>query len=846
MAGPQSIDAYLTPKARVDIAEAIAEAEGNEVFFVGSPGEDGRVDAIEVHCRGNAGAVPALKQVGRFGEAVIHNHPSGRLVPSEPDLALASHYGQEGVGFFIVNNDADAIYVVVERPKEGPGPIELDGVSSAFLEGLPRILRGHEPRAQQIDMARTVAQGQNEGRVTVVEAGTGTGKSLAYLIPSAMRALANGERIAIATRTRHLQHQLLHADVPLVRQLLPELQVAILKGRGNYLCRRKLEDRLKEADPDAAERHFLLQVRDWVDVTRHGDLDDLPFVPDRELWELVQSNSEHTLRVRCPHYDECFYYRSRRRAAQANIVIANHHLLMADLSLRAEGVATGLLPRYEHLVLDEAHHLEDVATEFSGQSVTTLGLLRHLGRIRPVRGRRKGLAVRLRMAVEDLDASDDKDDAVASLDRLLEHTEACRATLRLQIEDIAFNLLEASGRSSDPQPENDPRRKRRPPVLYRLTDDLEQKDPVLHRILSERVDALARALSDVAKEIESVVDALETLPERFRRAHLQTRMDLTSVSRRLVDATGALGALLKPDGNRVRWVEVRFGNDDMPDPRFMVRPIEAADVVKGLVLPGAKSITLTSATLSVAGSFDHYVTRNGLDAAKSLHTQAIPSPFDYPRQVWVGVPSDMPEPRDRGYEGAVVEAVTEAIRIAGGRTFVLFTSYRMLHRVADRVGRALGGRFSILRQGDLPRERLLEVFKARQRCALFGTDSFWEGVDVRGEALSCVILPRLPFRVPSEPVQVARAEKIEARGGSAFSDLSVPQAVLKFRQGFGRLVRHRSDRGVVLVLDARIIRKGYGRSFVRSLPEGVHPHVAPLPGILEGMADFLAAGREDA
>lgn len=813
------------------------------MFFLGLLDDDGLVDEVTVHCRGHKSAVPALKQIGRPGDVVIHNHPSGRLIPSEPDLGLAAHYGQEGVGFFIINNEADGIYVVVEPLKERDTRVDLERVIGAFQgeEGLPAHLPDYEPREGQVAMAHAVASGQNEHKITIVEAGTGTGKSLAYLMPSAMRAVGGAERVAVATRTKHLQQQLVTSDVPVVRRLLPDLEVAILKGRSNYLCRRKLQERLGEAgdDADPEEREFLHQVRDWAAATAEGDIDDLPFVPRRDLWELVESNTEHTLRVRCPHYEECFYYSSRRRAAKANLLVVNHHLLLADMALRQEGLAGGLLPRYEHVVLDEAHHLEDVATDFAGREVTTVGILRHLGRIRPTRGRRKGLAVRLRQAVDEADVTDQLVELRKGLDDLLEATEDARGTLRLHFEDVGWTLVDALGPDRGEGPRPGRRRRTR---TFRLLDDLKEKQPSLHAILEDRLADVIRRLTKVASGTEDVKACLNEMPPRFRARFLQVGMDLGTVQRRLVDATGTLAQMLTANSELVRWIDVRFSQDDVPQPRFVLRPIEARGVIQDVVIPAAKSLTLTSATLSVAGGFDHFRARCGLDEpdlADRIHTAMIPSPFDYPNQVFLGIPQDLPMPNERNYTDAVIEAVTEAVRIADGRTFVLLTSYAMLNRVGAAVARNLGYGFQVLKQGELPRERLLELFRSGRRSVLFGTDSFWEGVDVRGEALSCVILPKLPFRVPSEPVQVARAEKVEARGGDAFRELSVPQAVLKFRQGFGRLVRHRTDRGVVLVLDVRILRKGYGRRFLRSLPAGVQPQIQPLGGTLDGMARFL-------
>lgn len=838
--GTQEIDGYLTPRARHDLAEAIEEAEGNEVFFVGRPAGCDRIDEVEVYCRGHKSAVPALRQVGRPGEVVIHNHPSGQLTPSDPDVALASHYGQEGVGFLIIDNKAESLYVVVEPMRDTLQPLDPEAVEDFLAgdQGLPDLIEDYEPRQAQVSMARAVTAAQNLDRVLVVEAGTGTGKSLAYLVPSALRALQNEERVAVSTRTRHLQQQLLDKDVPLVRKLRPDLQVAILKGRGNYLCRRKLGDRLAQVASDdegnSEEARFLKDVAAWVSTTREGDRDDLAFVPDSSLWELVASNSEHTRRARCPHFEECFYYNSRRKAAGAHLLLVNHHLLMADRALRMEG-AGGLLPRYDHVILDEAHHLEDVATEFAGRSVSGRGILQQLGRIRPVRGRRKGLAVRLRQAAEGQGADDDSIALAAALDRLLDDVETLRVTLRLNLQDIGDAIFDATV----PGGEGSPARA----ASLRLDDQLAEHNPVLMELLGERIGELRKLLASLGGKVEKALDALSDMPPLFSKKQLQNGLDLRTVRNRLLDSAGALGLLLDPDPDFVRWIDLSHDGQGQLQVRFNVRPIEVAGVLDETLFSGLRSATLTSATLSVAGEFNHFQERTGVGrrtgSQERFEGLRIDSPFDYAEQVWLGIPTDLPDPGKHDHAAALIDAVARTVSITAGRSFVLFTSYRMLRQAAAGVGRLLGPDYTILKQGSLPRDRLLQLFREGTKTVLFGTDSFWEGVDVRGEALSCVVITRLPFRVPSEPIQLARAEQITNRGGDPFSELSVPQAVLRFRQGFGRLIRHRQDRGVVLVLDGRIEKRRYGRRFLRSLPEGVEPQTGPIDSILEGMQRFL-------
>ncbi len=840
---------YIQPAARTELATEIDRAGGNEVFFVGRRGGVGKVTEVEVFCRGNQGAVPALKQVGRSGEVIIHNHPSGVLAPSDADLALAAHYGQEGIGFFIVNNQASEVYVVVEPPKTTRRDISSAEVRAVFEgdQGLRARLPGYEPRAEQLEMAEAVASAQNDGAVLVVEAGTGTGKSLAYLVPSVLRALQGGERVAVATRTRNLQQQLVDHDAPVIKELFPELELAILKGRSNYLCRRKLEDRLSEAREDAEpeERAFLEELERWSAVTPNGERDDLPFVPDHSLWERVESSTEHSLRARCKHYNSCFYYQSRRQAAKAQVLVVNHHLLLADLGLRLQGVPGGLLPRYDHIVLDEAHHIEDVATDFAGRDVTGRGILRQLGRLRPVRGRRKGLAVRLRQGLEGAGSEDEELNLAKALDSLLEATERCREKARLHLEDVGWDLLEAVNEADleGDQLARSGRAGASRSGSFRFDDQLHDARPALFERLNERFDELAASLTRTAQKVGIVRSHLEDMPQAFRSRFRQVDLDMATVQRRLVDAASSLGRMLPEDPQTVRWGQVQSADDDVPSARFSLRPVDVEEIIRELLVEGSRSLVLTSATLSVANSFDHFLDRTGLgrqeDAQERLRTLTIRSPFDYSRQALVGLPSDFPEPNEAGHLEAVVELVARVATLSEGRCFVLFTSYRMLRQVSSRLSHKLGPRYSILRQGDLPRERLLTLFRDAGKAVLCGTDSFWEGVDVRGDALKVVIIPRLPFRVPTDPIQVARAELLQRRGLDPFRALAVPQAVLRFRQGFGRLIRHRTDSGVVLVLDSRIHRRSYGRRFLASLPEGTRKLKANAEQLLPAVAEML-------
>jgi ATP-dependent DNA helicase DinG len=448
--------------------------------------------------------------------------------------------------------------------------------------------------------------------------------------------------------------------------------------------------------------------------------------------------------------------------------------------------------------------------------------------------------LRLRSAAGGAGGDDDAINLLAAVDRMTDHTETLRITLKLYLQDISVLIQEqriSDGSSAAP-------------TSLTIDAALATNSPVLLSLVEEKVSELRKLLVQLSSQVEKVLAAHQDMPPAFSTATLQLSLDLRTVRNRLLDGAAALGLLLEPNPSVVRWVDLSKDSSGTFQPRFHVRPVEVTSVLDEFLFNGPKSVTLTSATLSVAGEFSHYRARTGVGNMESSKDRfdglLLDSPFDYGRQVWFGIPTDLPEPGRPDHGAALTGAIADAVRLADGRTFALFTSYRSLRETAGGVARLLGPAFTILKQGDLPRERLLKLFREGRKAVLFGTDSFWEGVDVRGQALSCVILTKLPFRVPSEPMQLARAERIQEAGGDPFAEMSIPQAVLRFRQGFGRLIRHQTDRGAVLVLDPRIVSRRYGKKFLQSLPAGVVPQRAPLKDILSGMEQFLVQDNGDA
>jgi ATP-dependent DNA helicase DinG len=783
--------------AAAALRDTIREAGGVEVFAVGDV-ELGQVVAVTITCRGTEDRVPALLDRPRAGQVVIHNHPSGDLRPSDPDLQLAHLYGEDGVGVVIVDNDVERAQWVVEPHVRTRAPVDDTALLRFFREGLPRALPGWEAREQQLEMARRVAASLEHGQPVLCEAGTGTGKSLAYLAPAALWALANDSKVVVSTFTRALQAQLVASDLPLLARGGITARTAVLQGRSNYLCRRRLALAISEADDP--ERVTLDALAAWSESTSDGSRSDLPFAVDAGTWEHVLSDSELSLSIRCPHYEACHYYRARRGASGAHVIVVNHALLLTDLALRAEA-GRGFLPRYERVILDEAHHLEDAATGVASSRLTATAVRRAIRTLRGSRARKGALSLLYRTHVGGNDSPLSAEarvaltDAVDLAERRLMQVETGADAVMSQIADALL----------DPRDGVQPA-KRVTPALEATSAWNDDVSPLLRHLGAELTGA-AQALDQVAAAFEGVV-----LPE----AQMQPLLDVRRARGRLADHAGTASSFLQSDPDRCRWVESARDRNQVPEAALCAAPIEVGPVLGRILWTPLPGTACTSATLTVAGSFASFARRTGLPKEPVPDEVVFPSPFDHARQAVLGLPRDLPTPDDPRFLEETAKVVVEAVAASDGGAFVLCTSYAAvkaygaaLRRVGDRP---------VLAQGDAGRAVVLERFRADRRAVLVGTDSFWEGVSVRGDGLRLVIIPRLPFRVPTEPLQQARHERIAARGGDPFKALSLPDAVVKLRQGYGRLIRSHTDRGAVVILDRRVHDRAYGTVLLRSLP----------------------------
>jgi len=802
------------------IRTSIEDTKGCEVFVVCPPAGNGLIQDACVFARGNHQSVPVVMHAIEQGSVVIHNHPSGNLIPSAADLEVAAQLSTYGVGFYIVDNTVSKVHKVVEPyRKDEIKKISTQRIEEIFsLKGpLAKTIPDFESRESQISMSQNVKDALNQDQTHLIEASTGIGKSFSYLVPSIIWACENKERVVIATNTIHLQEQLHMKDIPALKKSLGiNFNSVILKGRGNYVCLWKCEQMKKNSHQWAHESTSdqYLSIFEWADHTKDGSKSDLNVLPKAQVWDRVKCEADMCLGSQCSFYQDCFLVKARRKAGASDILIVNHHLLFADLEFRSSRGAlndVALFPSYNRVIIDEAHNLEDVATQLFSESLDRGRFSKALRKLCSHDTKEKGKSL-LAYFFDSLNGwFRKKDDLEFAHDVNLTKSRILKRgkSLMKSIEQN-FDVIEES-------------------VTENFLPDFERTLLITDSVRKTQSwdEAVTHPLEDIIENTRSflkeLLGSMYNIEEKLndQKAFLDERVMIQSFAAQLEKTVSLAEDLLRTDDeNWIHWME-KITRDKTVLIRMIRSPLSISKILKKRLFNQFSSIILTSATLTVEKKFDYFRERLGLDNKddQAIKEYMYESEFNFDKQVVFSVPSDLPPPQSSDFQSKAESLALRLCEITDGHTLLLFTSYRMLSQFCDHLGPSLEKQeIQVLRQGDQPRQKLLERFKNEQPAVLFGTNSFWEGIDIIGPALTSVILAKLPFYVPTDPVIQARQQLMEAQGIDPFIHYALPMAIIKFRQGFGRLVRSRKDYGIVTCLDTRVLTKRYGKMFLNSLP----------------------------
>ena len=790
-------------EAREIIKNEIEKAGGNEVFFRGIPNDEGVITEVSVLARGNKTSVPAILNAMKKGEVIIHNHPSGFLYPSDADVEIASIYSNRMAGgSYIVNNSVTDVYVIVELFKDENVKIDI----TPYFEKtglLSQVFQGFEYRDEQLYMAKHIEKGLNKEIKVIVEAGTGTGKTLAYLIPSIEWAIKNKKRVVISTNTINLQEQLLNKDIPIAKKVIQgDFKYILVKGRGNYLCNRKysniiMGENSSIQDFSDSQKVQFNEIKKWGQKTEKGDKAELPFEVDASVWELFQSETDICAGNKCPYKGECFFLKSREEKKNADILITNHHMYFSDLAIRKEiGFNTeySILPEYGMVVFDEAHNVEKVARDYFSYEASKYSFTKTMNQIFTVEGKKKntGSLDILQKYIKSHDI-----DHRGILDKEIEDIKIKHKNLYIAGREYFNHIIEvfSNGQMGT--------------FTFRAKKDEMDNSPFLSSLIDFRerftieYNSYMRKVRELIKDIRDEEDENGNINDFIKYTD---RLESFFNNFRFINDFD--------DDEFIYWIEVnsRKGNS-----KLVATPLKIDHELQKNLYMNLKQIVFTSATIAIGNDFTYFKESIGLD--EETLDKVIHSPFNYDKQMKVYIPLDIPAPSDKNFTDEIAEFLKAMLIKSKGKTFVLFTSYSTLNYMYYMLRDELEANgIELFIHGKAPRTQLINMYINGRNPVLFGTDSFWEGVDIKGKQLSSVIIVKIPFKVPSDPVTEAIIEHITAQGKNSFTEYQVPEAVIKFKQGIGRLIRSKSDSGAITILDNRIINKKYGRYFIESIP----------------------------
>jgi ATP-dependent DNA helicase DinG len=775
------------------IRDEINGAGGNEVFFLIEIDFDNeKIDNVEVLARGNQTMAPAIINSIPKNSMVLHNHPSGDTTPSGPDIRVASNLGDKGIGFAISDNEVNNIYVVVEPKDIGEvKDINKNEILSYFKEDGPlsENMEGFEYRNEQLEIAESIVDNFNQSEFTLIEAGTGIGKSFAYLIPALYWAVKNDEVVVVSTNTINLQQQIMDKDIEFLKKVLPfNFKADLAIGRKNYLCIRKLKN-IGSAFSDQSEKRSYENLVEWSKKTKSGMRNEIKFNLKNSVWDEVASDSDYCIGSLCPYYDDCYFMQARNELFNSDLIVVNHYLLLSDALIKDSGYST--LPKYKSLIIDEAHNFHDVATYHLGKT-TSYKLNNQV--LKKLYDKKYSIIPRVRNKVSKLKMSN-KEEIYQLIDQqiipTIKNLEENNKEYFLLLDKFFQKFEDSSIIIAEELKEDE---------TYK---DINQKGFNFH----DNFDKLLVYLKRLINELKMVQNY-----DKIEAELLELKQNLNTVNELVFNLLFNLEA---DDDDYVFWLEKYKYTDRYISHMSALLNVEGH--LPDILWDKMRNILMTSATLTVNDSFNFFTDALGISNQNEL---IVDSPFNYEKQSRLIIPNDIYTPSNNAFTNQIADDLTDILRTFQGSTMVLFTSYSMLNNLYEKVNYKLEeDNINVLSQSKYSRKYIMNKFKAGKNQIIFGTQSFWEGVDIVGKDLKYLIIMRLPFPVPNDPVNAARVKLMKEEGKNYFFEYFIPKAVIKFKQGFGRLIRSRNDKGIVICMDNRIINKRYGQVFLNSIPD---------------------------
>lgn len=754
-------------------------------------------------------------------EVVIRTTKPNQLYPSDMELELSEElYNRRNIAYCLLSSDLDDFYFVQDIDRTF---LEEVDIKNYFAKDgiLAKEIKGFEYRKEQEEMAHYIQDAINEDRKIIIEAGTGTGKTLAYLIPAIKWAVANKKKVIIATNTINLQEQLLLKDIPLAKSIIKEdFSYVLVKGRSNYLCKRLFNElsigRSIDIETFSMEaREQIEYILKWGNKTKTGDKAELPFEVYPDVWELVQSTTELCLGKKCPYRKECFYMKTRIEKMEADILISNHHVFFADLNVRAETDFDSeylILPRYDMVIFDEAHNIESVARSYFSVEVSKISFTRLLNRIYQKKNKRKkekSALIRVEDTIDEKDLEDSQQ-YIYLLNALKEEISVLQ-----NIGDEYFEEIRKIYETNTEAP------------IRKSLNNFEMTKSRFLETLRDKKDIFQSKLADFLTLMMSFNNVIDE--EKDKNPEVINFNNHLKMFKAYIDSFKFINSF--EDDNYIYWLDI---NSKRTNVVLTATPLNIAKKLSSVLFDNLDRLIFASATIVANGNFNYFKKSLGLDEEDCIEA-IIKSPFNYDEQMSVYIPTDIQDSENiNAFVTDASKFILDILLKTNGKAFILFTSYTMLNQIYYSISKKLIDKgFEVFLHGDKPRSQLIKEFKEAENPILFGTTSFWEGVDVQGENLSNVIITKLPFLVPTDPVVSAISKKIEEDGGNSFTDFQLPEAIIKFKQGVGRLIRKKTDSGNIFILDSRILKKRYGSLFINALPSQKNIKILEKDDIIE-------------